>query len=341
MAKIPEPTVSTASLIDEHHQKHQDAPRPHLGASLLGHHCDRYLWLSFRWVRPEQFPGRILRLFRRGQNEEQIIVNDLRAIGIDVKTTNGSQDRVDFGNHVSGSMDGIANHGVPEAPGKRHLLEMKTHNKKSFDDLEKHGVQKSKPQHFAQCQVYMLGSKIDRALYIAVCKDDDRYYFERLKLDRKLAKSYVEKGHRIVASDRIPDPISHDPTWYQCRMCSYYEFCHKAALPEVNCRTCAHSTACNDSTWRCERHDADNIPVDFQRTGCDDHALHPDVVPWEMDQDASTEHQPVYIIEGKPVINGQDGYLSSEIVANPLFCSLDDDGVKQIKQTFPGAKIIG
>ena len=341
MTKIPEPTVSTASLIDEHHQKHQDAPRPHLGASLLGHHCDRYLWLSFRWVRPEQFPGRILRLFRRGQNEEPIIVNDLRAIGIDVKTTNGSQDRVDFGNHVSGSMDGIANHGVPEAPGKRHVLEMKTHNKKSFDDLEKHGVQKSKPQHYAQCQVYMLGSKIDRALYIAVCKDDDRYYFERVKLDRKLAKSYVEKGHRIVASDRIPDPISHDPTWYQCRMCSYYEFCHKAALPEVNCRTCAHSTACNDSTWRCERHDADNIPVDFQRTGCHDHALHPDVVPWEMDQDASTEHQPVYIIEGKPVVNGQDGYLSSEIVANPLFCSLDDDGVKQIKQTFPGAKIIG
>jgi CRISPR/Cas system-associated exonuclease Cas4 (RecB family) len=341
MAKIPEPTVSTASLIDEHHQKHQDVPRPHLGASLLGHHCERYLWLSFRWVRPEQFPGRILRLFRRGQNEESIIVNDLRAIGIDVKTTNGSQDRVDFGNHVSGSMDGIANYGVPEAPGKRHVLEMKTHNKKSFDDLEKHGVQKSKPQHYAQCQVYMLGSKIDRALYIAVCKDDDRYYFERVKLDRKLAKSYVEKGHRIVASDRIPDPISHDPTWYQCRMCSYYEFCHKAALPEVNCRTCAHSTACNDSTWRCERHDADNIPVDFQRTGCDDHALHPDVVPWEMDQDASTEHQPVYIIEGKPVTNGQDGYLSSEIVANPLFCSLDDDGVKQIKQTFPGAKIIG
>lgn len=341
MAIIPEPTVSTATLIDDHHAQHQDAPRPHLGASLLGHYCDRYLWLSFRWARPERFPGRILRLFRRGQNEERIIISDLRAIGVDVKTTNGAQDRVDFGNHVSGSMDGIANSGVPEAPKSRHVLEFKTHSKKSFDDLEKHGLEKSKPQHFAQCQVYMLGSKIDRALYVAVCKDDDRYYFERVKLDKERAQAYVDRGHRLVNEPGLPPPISTDPTWYQCRLCSYHDFCHKGALPVVNCRTCAHSTPCSDSTWRCERHQADGIPVEFQRTGCDNHALHPDLVPWEMDQDASTEWEPVYIIEGRPVINGEGGYLSSEIIANPLVCSLDDDGVKEIKKHFPGAKIVG
>jgi hypothetical protein len=340
MAIIPEPTVSTATLIDQHHEDHQDDPRPHLGASLLGHHCDRYLWLSFRWARPERFPGRILRLFRRGQNEERIIISDLRAIGVDVKTTNGAQDRVDFGNHVSGSMDGIANSGVPEAPKSRHVLEFKTHSKKSFDDLEKHGLEKSKPQHFAQCQVYMLGSKIDRALYVAVCKDDDRYYFERVKLDKERAQAYVDRGHRIVAEPAPPPPISNDPTWYQCRMCNYHDFCHKGALPAVNCRTCAHSTPCSDSTWRCERHQADGIPVEFQRTGCDNHALHPDLVPWEMDQDASTEWEPVYIIEGKPVINGEGGYCSSEIVANPKMCSVDDPNILALRETF-GAKIVG
>jgi len=340
MAIIPEPTVSTATLIDQHHEAHQDDPRPHLGASLLGHHCDRYLWLSFRWARPERFPGRILRLFRRGQNEERIIISDLRAIGVDVKTTGGAQDRVDFGNHVSGSMDGIANSGVPEAPKSRHVLEFKTHGKKSFDDLEKNGLEKSKPQHFAQCQVYMLGSEIDRALYVAVCKDDDRYYFERVKLDKERAQAYVDRGHRIVAEPAPPPPISNDPTWYQCRMCNYHEFCHKGALPAVNCRTCAHSTPCSDSTWRCERHQADGIPVEFQRTGCDNHALHPDLVPWEMDQDASTEWEPVYIIEGKPVINGEGGYCSTEIIANPKICSLDDEFVHEVKKHFPGAKIV-
>lgn len=340
MAAIPEPTITTASLIDAHHEAHQEPPRPHLGASLLGHYCERNLWLTFRWVKPERFSGRILRLFRRGQNEESIIISDLRAIGIDVKTTNGSQDRVDFGNHVSGSMDGIALSGVPEAPKSQHVLEFKTHSKKSFDDLEKNGLEKSKPQHFAQCQVYMLGSKIDRALYVAVCKDDDRYYFERVKLDKALAQKYVDKGHRLVSEPNLPPPISEDSTWYQCRICSHHKFCHASALPEVNCRTCAHSTPLPDSTWRCERHDADAIPVDFQRTGCDNHALHPDLVPWDMDQEASTEWEPVYIIDGNRVVNGESGYLSTEIIANPSMCAMDDANVQALRDEFD-ARIVG
>jgi len=340
MTLIPEPTITTASLIDAHHERHQEPPRPHLGASLLGHHCDRYLWLSFRWVRSEQFPGRILRLFRRGQNEERIIINDLRAIGVDVKTTDGSQDCVDFGNHVSGSMDGIANCGVPEAPSKRHVLEFKTHSKKSFDELQKNGLEKSKPQHFAQCQVYMLGSEIDRALYVAICKDDDRYYFERVKLDKKRAQGYVDRGHRLVSEPSLPPPISTDPTWYECKMCSYHAFCHKDALPEISCRTCAHSTPMPDSAWRCERHQADGIPVEFQRTGCDNHALHPDLVPWRIDQDASTEWEPVYIIDGVSVKNGEGGYLSSELVANPAACISGDKTINAIRDDFDG-RIVG
>lgn len=340
MALIPEPTVNTATLIDAHHESHQEPPRPHLGASLLGHYCDRHLWLSFRWARPERFPGRILRLFRRGHNEERTIISDLRAIGIDVKSTNGIQDRVDFGNHVSGSMDGIALSGVPEAPKSRHVLEFKTHSKKSFDDLEKNGLEKSKPQHFAQCQVYMLGSKIDRALYVAVCKDDDRYYTERVKLDKDLAQKYIDRGHRIVSEPGLPPPISTDETWYQCRFCNYHEFCFKGALPEVNCRTCAHSTPLSDSTWRCERHDADGIPVEYQRTGCDNHAIHPDLVPWEMDQNASSEWDPVYIIDGAKVQNGMDGYSSKEIIANHKMCAMDDPNIRLLKEQFD-AKIVG
>ena len=90
---------------------------------------------------------------------------------------------------------------------------MKTHNRKSFNDLEKKGVQASKPEHYAQCQIYMLGAKIDRAIYVAVCKDDDRYYIERIKLDRQIAQKYIERGHSITSSDRIPPPISTDATW--------------------------------------------------------------------------------------------------------------------------------
>ena len=145
--KIPESDHSITALIDKYHESKQEGPRPHLGASMLGHHCDRWLWLSFRWAVQEKFPGRILRLFRRGQMEEATIVSDLRAIGMDVRGTSGQQARVDFGSHVSGSVDAIIESGVPGATHTRHVAEFKTHSKKSFDDLVKAGaVASAKPQ---------------------------------------------------------------------------------------------------------------------------------------------------------------------------------------------------
>jgi len=138
---------SIAELIDEYHQEHREGPRPHLGASLLGHPCDRFLWLSFRWAVIEQFPGRILRLFRRGQMEEAVIVKDLESIGLEIHSTGGEQSRVDFGSHVSGSVDGIIESGVPEAPKSRHILECKTHGAKSFNGLQSKGLKSAKPMH--------------------------------------------------------------------------------------------------------------------------------------------------------------------------------------------------
>jgi hypothetical protein len=340
--KIPEPEHSIQALIDKHHEKQAEPPRPHMGCSQLGHPCDRWLWLSFRWAVKPQFPGRILRLFRRGQMEETTIVSDLRAIGMDVRTSR-QQARVDFGAHVSGSIDAIIESGVPEAPKKRHVAEFKTHSAKSFADLEKHGVEKSKPEHFVQMQLYMHGTEIDRALYVAVCKDNDSIYTERVRYDKEVAEKFIARGRRLALEDRMPPPISTDPSWYQCKFCDAHEFCHETKTTKhVNCRTCAHSTAKEDSTWRCERHDADGIPVEFQRQACDSHVLHPDLVPWER-KDGLDQWTAVYVIEGRDVANGEGDahvYTSREILANPKMCSLGDEYVESLREQF-GGRIVG
>ena len=331
-----------AELIDKHHETHQEPPRPHMGASLLGHPCDRYLWLTFRWAVVEKFPGRILRLFRRGQLEEQTLVSDLRAIGIDIQRTGKTQSRVDFGAHVSGSVDGIAECGVPFGDGKRYVVEFKTHSKKSFDALEDNGVERSKPMHYAQMQVYMLGMKIDRALYVAICKDDDRVWTDQVKFDAEVANALVERGKRIALADRMPEPLSADPSWYVCKLCPAHEFCHKTKTTrEVNCRTCAHSTAQANSTWTCARHENDVIPVDWQREGCGRHALHPDLVPWKMAEPAD-QWTPVYLIDGKPVANGEPNettFNSREILANPKTCANPDEFIQAIRKD--GGRITG
>lgn len=336
MSKLPDPVNTIATMIDQYHASKKSKPRPHMGVSLLGHHCDRWLWINFRWAVVEDFDGRILRLFRRGHSEEDTIIRDLRNIGVDIRS---SQKRVDFGNHVSGSLDGVIEKGVPEAPKARHVAEFKTHSKKSFDDMVKNGVEKSKPMHFIQMQVYMHGTSINRALYLAVCKDDDRIYTERVKYDKKVAEDAIIRGKRIAMSDRMPEPCSSDPSWYQCKFCPAHSFCHKAEpTKRINCRTCAHSTAMADSTFRCERHDADAIPEDFQHEGCDDHILHPDMVPWVM-EGSDDGHSVKWKIGDKWVVNGEGGYKSREIIANAEV--LDDPVVLSVKALFPDAEVVG
>ncbi|MEG1836588.1 MAG: hypothetical protein RR203_02375 [Synergistaceae bacterium] len=285
MSAILEPIykIDLQSQIDKWHEENREEPRLHLGASLIGHPCDRWIWLNFRWAVIEQFPGRLLRLFRRGHNEEFTIVNDLRAMGIKIHNCgNEPQFRVDFGSHVSGSVDGIIESGVPQAEKTRHIAEFKTHSLKSFRDLQIHGVEIAKKQHWYQMQAYMLGTKIERALYVAVCKDNDEMYSERVYFNKEEAKKIVARGQRLALEERIPAPLSTDSTWYQCKFCPAYDFCHQShCTKEVNCRTCCHVTPTKDSAWTCARDNGAVIPPEIQHLGCERHVLHPDLVPWK------------------------------------------------------------
>lgn len=333
--KIPEAEHSIKSLIDSAHEANQELPRPHMGASMIGHPCDRWIWLSFRWAVVEKFQGRILRLFRRGHMEEVTVHEDLRMAGCQISTIDPEarkQYRFVDG-HFGGSCDGIINSGLPEAKKTPHVLEVKTHSLKSFNDLEKHGVQKSKPQHWAQMQVYMMAFSLDDALYYAVCKDDDRIYTERVKLDKDRALDFFKKAQRLIGADRMPEPLSADPTWYECKFCAAHSFCHGDKLTrQVNCRTCANSTAEEDGLWTCAHWESDIPSPEAQRSGCDEHVLHPDLTPWSYEPQ---ERGIVWMTPAGKV--AQPEYSSREIVANWKACA---SGVKNEWSDF-GAKVVG
>jgi len=326
---------SLIAKIDAAHEAKKDHPRPHLGASVIGHPCDRWIWLSFRWAVIEKFPGRILRLFRRGQLEERTVHEDLRLAGCNVSTINPeTRKQWNFADgHFGGSCDGIITGGLPEAPKANHILEIKTHSAKSFADLEKQGVQKSKPQHWAQMQVYMAAFDVDRALYYAVNKDSDAIYTERVERDTKASFELYAKAQRLATADRMPEPLSADPTWYECRYCAAHDQCHGSKLTkQVNCRTCLHSTAERDGRWTCAHWGADIPDAEAQRNGCDSHILHPDLVPWQYEP---TDAGVIWLTPYGKV--SQPEYSSAEIVANPQACA---SGIKNEWAHF-GARVVG
>lgn len=329
MVAITDPRHRTINAIYEQYAAKQgDGYRPHLGGSLIGHPCRRYLWLSFRWTRKASFTGRLLRLFQRGQLEEQVFVQELRAAGVEVWEADpdtGRQFRVDaFAGHFSGSMDGVAL-GLLEAPKTPHLLEFKTHNAKSFAELVRNGVEKAKPQHYAQMQVYMGLGGLTRAFYLAVNKDTDELYSERVKYDADVCKRLIDKAEAVIFAEEPLERLSEDPAWFQCKRCDFRSLCHGLgaddSIPAVNCRTCAHSTPTRDGKWVCEFRNGQQLSTNQQKRGCADHRFIPALLERYAEViDASQEGNWVRyrrIADGAEFTNGQPPTgLSSEEIAS-------------------------
>lgn len=71
--------------IDEYCVRSYDGGhRSHLGASLIGRECKRYLWYVFRWCLHEKTTGRQQRLFNRGHREEARFIEWLEGIGFKI-----------------------------------------------------------------------------------------------------------------------------------------------------------------------------------------------------------------------------------------------------------------
>jgi hypothetical protein len=274
----PEPTV--AAIYAAYEADSADGYRAHLGASVIGGTCDRAIWYGFRWASRARHTGRLLRLFETGHLAEARFVADLRRIGVtvlDLDPATGRQWTLrDATGHFGGSMDAVAI-GLPEAPKTWHVCEFKTHSEKSFLALQKDGVAVSKPAHWAQMQVYMHLAGLDRAFYLAVNKNTDELYQERVRADAEAGLRLLAKAERIVLASRPPARISEDPTWWQCRFCDHHTICHEGVLPERHCRSCLHSTPVADGQWHCARHSLP-LALDDQRTGCAAHLFIPDLV---------------------------------------------------------------
>jgi len=285
MVALPEAEDKTISAIYRAYEADQGSGyREHLGASGIGNTCERAIWYSWRWTTRSNHSGRMLRLFETGQLAEDRFIHDLRRINITVMAVDpetGKQWNLrDETGHFGGSMDSVAI-GFPEAPKTWHVCEFKTHNTKSFATLKKDGVRASKYMHWAQMQVYMHLAGIERAFYLAVNKDTDELYQERVHYDAEAALRLVAKAHRIIDSANPPAKISNDASWFECRFCDHAARCHGDEKPERHCRSCLHSSPVANGEWHCGRHDLILSPEN-QRQGCVTHLYIPSLIHGEQ-----------------------------------------------------------
>lgn len=312
--------------IDEYCVKTYDGGhRSHLGASLIGRECKRYLWYVFRWCLHEKTTGRQQRLFNRGHREEARFIEWLEGIGFKVwfedRETNPlyycveddtyylksevfkdeggilanlavevkrddlaysahiakakaqgiefPQYRIsDVMGHFGGSLDGIAI--LPERYGIEEpvLLEFKTNGTGAgFNKLADDGMPIAKPEHFAQTSTYGKKYNFRYCVYLNINKNDDSLHVEVVKLNHGLGEQMIMKAEQIIMSQTPPARLSDNPTFHKCGYCHLKDICHKGAVVEVNCRSCAFARPVENAEWFCEVHNG-NIPKEFIPNAC-------------------------------------------------------------------------
>lgn len=242
-----------------------------LGASSIGNECLRALWFDWRAYARKPFNGRMLRLFRTGHLQEDRIVADLKAAGLQVfeKDSQGKQfEFTDPTGHLVCKVDGVVK-GVPESAEKPHVLEIKTHNQTSFNSVVKHGVQKSKETHYVQMQTGMWLSGITRALYVPLCKNDEQYDVQRIKTDRAVQRAVENKVIKLVEARLRPAGVSDNRDSFACKFCDMSGVCYGDEAPLRNCRTCRNCEPVPENgNWVC-RELGCLLDIEQQRRGCE------------------------------------------------------------------------
>ncbi|HEU4984522.1 MAG TPA: hypothetical protein VFT58_02680, partial [Nitrososphaera sp.] len=231
----------------------------------------------------------------------------------------GRQIRVELcGGHVGGYLDSEIL-GLPEAPKTWHVGEIKSHNLKSFTALKKDGVRKSKPLHFGQIQTYMHARGRERGIYLAVCKDNDELYAERLHMDTEYVLRLLANAERIIKAHEPPARLSEKPDFYACNWCKHRGICHEDAWPRSNCRTCLYSSPEEGGTWSCARFNKP-LSLDEQKAGCPAHLYLPGLIPGEqVDSDEEAETVTYRLKSGRVWVDG----------ASPAEQANDNDNTNQ------------
>jgi len=228
-----------AALIAE---RQATPPRTYLGASRLGHACERALQFEFAGAPKDggaDFSGQTLRIFAIGHQLEDLAIRWLRAAGIDLVTQKRDGGQFGFsvaGGRIRGHVDGIIAD-APAAFGLRTLAlwECKTMNAKNWRACVKDGVTVSKPVYAAQIAIYQAymeasvpGISSAPALFTAINKDTAELHHELVPFDADLAQRMSDRAVRILqatdAGELLPR-IASNRDFYECRFCAHAERC--------------------------------------------------------------------------------------------------------------------
>ena len=207
--------------------------RGYLGASVVGHHCERAVQFQLLAARGEverKIPAaRIMRIFDRGNEYEEKARQWLIKAGFIFGQQRGFED---FGGQFRGHVDGVIvgwDDLTVECPLPLPALwENKCLGAKSWNKLEKERLKEYSSTYYTQVQLYMHYTGLKQCLFTAVNADTMELYHELVAynaMDAELARSRVVTVINASDEGRMFDRCINVRNFYLCKMCDWQARC--------------------------------------------------------------------------------------------------------------------
>lgn len=222
------------NLIDQAITGQPERRREYLGASGIGEPCARRLQYEYQGAPKDdgsEFSARTMRIFHRGHQGEEWMIEWIRAAGFNLRTDkNGRQFGFsDCDDRFKGHIDDVIVEG-PNGFSYPALWENKVLGSKGFGQLVEHGVAKAYPKYAAQLATYQAYMQLaeNPEFFTAVNADTMEIHLELVPFNAALAQECADKAARVLAAcdhGEVLPQASDDPDGFVCRFCNYKKRC--------------------------------------------------------------------------------------------------------------------
>lgn len=223
------------ALIDAAMDRQAERRRDYLGGSSIGEPCARRLQYEYLGTPIDEgagFTARTRRIFHRGHQAEDWLIEWMQGAGFNVRTR--GKDGRQFGfedcdGRFKGHIDGVVIEG-PDGFKYPALFEAKCLGSKGFAQLVKHGIAKAYPKYAAQVATYQAYLKLaeNPAFFVALNADTMDLHLELVKFDAALAQECADKAARVLSAcdhgEQLPR-IADSADSFACRFCPYRSRC--------------------------------------------------------------------------------------------------------------------
>lgn len=230
----------------------KEKPRRYIGASHIGNDCIAYNSLCARGFPNDIETPRQTRIFQNGHALEDFVVAQLKAGGLNISEVaeDGKQhEYTALGGHVVCHLDGI----ITGEKGFKAVLEVKSMNKKRFENFVLQGVALSDPHYYAQVQLCMYLSGMQYAVFVCYCKDNSDFSAEIVPYNKDVAMGLMQRA-QLALEARTLKPKKD----FYCQFCFKRSACQEGKTNSINtCAQCLHASAITTGEgkrWLCDVH---------------------------------------------------------------------------------------